>query len=67
MPEGTKELQVHLLNSVTIAGERLNFTKKVPYALKIEEASNVVPGRTLDEPRTLVFDVKQTYKVAVGP
>jgi len=67
VPEGTKELQVHLLNSVTVAGERLNFTKKVPYALKIEEASNVVPGRTLDEPRTLVFDVKQTYKVAVGP
>jgi len=67
VPEGTKELQVHLLNSVTVAGERLNFTKKVPYALKIQEASNVVPGRTLDEPRTLVFDVKKTYKVAVGP
>ena len=67
VPEGTTELQVHLLNSVTVAGERLNFTKKVPYALKIEEASNVVPGRTLDEPRTLVFDVKKTYKVAIAP
>jgi len=67
VPAGTKEVQVHKLNSVTVAGDRLKFTKKVPYALKIEAASEVVPGRTLEEPRTIELDVKKSYTLAVAP
>lgn len=67
VPAGTTEVQVHKLNSVTVAGERLKFTKKVPYALKIESASEVVPGRTLEETRTLELDIKKSYSLSVAP
>ncbi len=67
VPAGTTELQVHKLNSVTVAGERLKFTKKVPYALQIADASKLVAGRTLEEPRTIELDVKKTYTLSVAP
>ncbi len=67
VPAGTTELQVHKLNSVTVAGTKLKFTKKVPYALKIADASRLVPGRTLQEPRTLELDVKKSYVLPLGP
>lgn len=67
VPRGTTELQVHKLNGVTVAGEKLRFTKKVPYALKIKDASKLVAGRTLNEPRTIELDVKKTYALSVAP
>lgn len=67
VPEGTTAVQVHKLNRVTIAGEKLRFTKKVPYALKIADASKVVAGRTLEEPRTIELDVKKSYTLSVAP
>jgi len=67
VPSGTTQVQVHKLNSVTVAGDRLKFTKKVPYALKIEDASKQVAGRTLEEPRTIELDVKKSYTLSVAP
>jgi thiol-disulfide isomerase/thioredoxin len=65
VPAGTRELQVHKLNRVSVAGEKLNFTKKVPYELMIDDASKLVPGRTFAEPRTLELDVKKTYRFPI--
>jgi thiol-disulfide isomerase/thioredoxin len=67
VPKGTTELKVHKLNGVTVAGEKLRFTKKVPYALKIKDASKLVAGRTLNEPRTIELDVKKSYTLSVAP
>ncbi|MEC9073050.1 MAG: hypothetical protein VX938_11740, partial [Myxococcota bacterium] len=67
VPEGTQQVAVHKLKQITVGGERATFAKKVPYELKITDASSLGQGRSFDNPGALVLEIAESFSAKVTP